>query len=56
MIDFKEKAEFLNTFLAKQCSLTNIESSLPADLEFLIQNHLSTLKFTLEDISRILIK
>lgn len=51
--DFKEKTEVFNTFFAKQSSLINGKSLLPAVLRFFKENCLSTLKFTSKGMSRI---
>ena len=51
--DFKEKTEVFNTFFAKQSSLINDKSLLPAALKFFKENRLSTLKFASKGMSRI---
>ena len=52
--NFKEKAEFFDTVFVKQYSLINNKRLLPAYLNFLTENCLSVLKFTPENVSRII--
>ena len=52
--DFKEKAELVNSFFAKQYSLIKNESKLPPRLNFLTDNSLSMVKFVNNDISKII--
>ena len=48
--DFKEKAELINSFFAKQCSLIKIDSKLPPRLHFLTDKRLSAVKSVNTDI------
>ena len=51
--NFKEKAEIFNHFFAKQCSLINTNSDLPSVLSKKTHKSLSTIKFTSDDILKI---
>ena len=50
--DFKEKAEILNNFFAKQCTIFNIASKLPTDSLKRTNNCLSTISFTKDVIAK----
>ena len=52
--DFKEKAQILNNFFAKQCTLVEDTSKLPADFLKRTKNFLSTILFTKDDIAKII--
>ena len=52
--DFKEKAELVNSFFAKQYSLIKNESKLPPWLHFLTDKSLSMVKFVNNDILKII--
>ena len=52
--NFKEKADIFNDFIAKQCSLININSSLPSVLSKKTHKLLSTIHFTSDDILKII--
>ena len=52
--DFKEKAELLNSFFAKQCSLIANDSKVPPGLRFLTDKRLSTIQFVDTDILKII--
>ena len=47
--DFKEKAEFFNSFFSKQCSLRANHSELPS-LSFRTNKRISSVTFSAEDI------
>ena len=50
--DFKEKAQIFNDFFAKQCTLVQISSKLPTNSFKRINNLLSTMSFTKDDIAK----
>ena len=52
--NFKEKAELLNSFFAKQCSLIKNDSKLYPRLQFLTDKRLSAVKFVNTDILKII--
>ena len=54
IIDFRRKAERFNTFFAKQCSLINTSSVLPTTLTMKTRASLSTIRFTSDDILKII--
>ena len=54
--NFKNKAEMFNNLFAKQCSLTNTNSDLPSVLSWNTHKSLSTIKFTIDDILKIIKK
>ena len=54
IIDFRSKAEIFNTFFAKQCSLINTSSVLPTTLIMKTRGSLSTIRFTSDDILKII--
>ena len=54
VINFKEKAELCNYFIANQCSLIKNDSKLPPRLHFLTDKRLSTVKFVNTDILKII--
>ena len=54
VIDFKEKAELFNSFFAKQCSLIKNSSKLPSLLHYLTDNRLSSVRFSQDDIAKII--
>ena len=54
VIDFKEKAELVNAFFAKQCSLIKNNSKLSSDLHYLTDNRLSSLSFSQDSIAKII--
>ena len=54
IIDFKEKAELLNSFFSKQCSLITNNSKLPTSPSYLTDKRLSTITFSAEDIGKII--
>ena len=49
-----EKAELFNSFFFKQCSLINNRSTLPTHLQYLNNNHLSSVTFSQGDIAKII--
>ena len=50
--NFDEKAEYFNFLFAKQCSLIKNDSKLPTCLMFYIDNHLSTVRFSHQDVGK----
>ena len=52
--DFKEKAQIINDFFAKQCTLVENTSKLPTDSFKRTNNLLSTITFTKDDIEKII--
>ena len=52
--DFKEKAELLNSFFAKQCSLIKNDSKIPTRFCSLTEKPLSTLKLVNTDVLKII--
>ena len=52
--DFKEKAELFNAFFAKQCSLIDSNSNLPKKLIYLSEKRLSKIRFSEDDIAKII--
>ena len=54
--NFKDKAEMFNNLFAKQCSFTNTNSDLPSVLSWNTHKSLSTIKFTIDDILKIIKK
>ena len=52
--DFKEKAELFNAFFAKQCSLIDNNSSLPNKLIYLTERRLTKIRFSEDDIAKII--
>ena len=53
--DFKEKAEFFNAFFAKQCSFIDNISSPPNKLIYLTEKRLSKIRFSEDDIAKIIL-
>ena len=53
-MDFRRKVEIFNTFFAKQCSLINTSSVLPTTLTMKSRESLSTIRFTSDDILKII--
>ena len=53
VIDFKKKAELLNSFFADQCSLISNISELPSKLEYLTQSR-SSITFFKDDIAKMI--
>ena len=53
MTDFKENAELLDGFFAKQCSLIKNSSKLPSYLYYLTDNRLSSVSFSQDEIAKI---
>ena len=51
---FRRKAGIFNTFFAKQCSLINICSDLPTTLTKKTHESLSTIRFTSDDMLKII--
>ena len=51
---FLEKAELFNSFFSKQCSLINNGSTLPAHMQYLTNNRLSSVTFSQDDIAKII--
>ena len=51
--NFKQKAEIFNSFFTKQCSLINTNSDLPSVLSKKTHIFLSTIRFTSDDILKI---
>ena len=51
---FKKKAELFNLFFANQCSLINNNSQLPRNLSYKINERLSSVKITDDDILKII--
>ena len=54
IIDFREKAELLNSFFSDQCSLVRNSSVLPTDFELFTDKSLSNITFTGNDIGGII--
>ena len=54
IIDFKEKAQVLKNFFAKQCTLVENISKLLIDSFKRTNNLLSTISFTIDDITKII--
>ena len=54
IVDFQEKSEIFNTFLAGQCSPILNRSFLPSELSLRTENTLSTCHFEKEDILRVI--
>ena len=54
IIDFKEKAQVLKNFFAKQCTLVENISKLLIDSFKRTNNFLSTTSFTIDDITKII--
>ena len=52
--DFKENAEFFNSFFSKQYSLIANDSKLSTSLNYVTDQHLSTTTFLAEDIGNII--
>ena len=52
--DFKEKAQLFHFFFSKQCSLIPNNSSLPADVNYIIEKRLSTVTISAKDIGKII--
>ena len=52
--DFKEKAQLFNIFFSKQCSLIPNNSSLPADVNYIIDKRLRNCTFSARDIGKII--
>ena len=52
--DFKKKTEFFNCFFAKQCSIINNSSELPFNLCKKIDEFISTVAFTSDDIATLI--
>ena len=52
--DFKENAEFFNSFFSKQYSLIANDSKLSTSLNYVTDQHLSTTTFLAEDIGKII--
>ena len=52
--DFKKKAELFNSFFAKECSLISNSSELPLNFNSTTEQHLNTLKFSDNDIEKII--
>ena len=53
--DFKEKAEFFDAFFAKQCSFIDNISSPPNKLIYLTEKRLSKIRFSEDDIAKIIL-
>ena len=51
--NFLEKAELCNSFFSKQCSLINNRSTLPTYIQYLINNRLSCVTFSQDDVAKI---
>ena len=54
MTDIKEKAELYNSFFAKQCFSKKNSSKLPSNLHYLNDKSLSSVRFSQEDIAKII--
>ena len=54
MKDFRRKAGIFNTFFAKQCSLINTCNDLPTTLTKKTHESLSTIRFTSDDMLKII--
>ena len=54
IIDFREKAELLNSFFSDQCSLVRNSSVLPTDFELFTDKSLSNITFSVNSIIRII--
>ena len=51
--DFKEKAEFFNSFFSKQCSIINNGSKLPSNLVYHTDKKLSDIVFNSENVGNV---
>ena len=49
-----EKAELFNSFFSKQCSQINNAMTLPTHIKYLTDNHLSSVTFSQDDITKII--
>ena len=54
VIDFREKAEYFNTFFAEQCSLPKNKKELPRSLLFFTEKRLSKVQTSKENIIKII--
>ena len=52
--DFKENAQLFKAFFAKQCSLIDTNSNIPNQLIYSTEKHLSTMRFSEDDIKKII--
>ena len=52
--DFKRKADFFNSFFAKQCSFVSNSCELPLNLHYATEKRLNTLIFSNNDIEKIM--
>ena len=52
--NFLEKDELFNSFFSKQCSLINNRSTVPTHMQYLTNNHLSSITFYQDDIAKII--
>ena len=52
--NFEEKAELFNSFFADQCSLMSNASKLPSDFTLYIDNRLSAVTFSQDNIGKII--
>ena len=52
--DFKEKAQLFNIFFSKQCSLIPDNDCLPADVNYVTDDYLSTVTFSVKGIGKII--
>ena len=55
IIDFKEKAEFFNSFFSNQCSLLKNCSKLPTNPRYVTDERLRTINFTADNIEKIIV-
>ena len=55
IIDFKEKAEFFNSFFSNQCYLLKNCSKLPTNPRYVTDERLRTINFTADNIEKIIV-
>ena len=54
VVNFLEKADFFNSFFSKQFSLINNRNTLSTHMQYLANNHLSSVIFSQDDIAKII--
>ena len=54
LTDFKERAKLFSFFFSKQCSLIPNNYSLPANVNYITEKRLSTIKFSVKDVRKII--
>ena len=52
--DFKKKVELFNSYFANQWTLINSNSTLPVNVQYLTDKHLSSFDFTEDDIVKVI--